>query len=181
MATDHSVKTLTEIARLMRWMAVGLGIALTPSYASAQARLVGGHIGAATSFATVGKTTDTISDRSAMVVPIGISVHTSDHVVVDFETQTALPIHPSGATTFNVDPGIIYNFGPAAVGLRILFPIGAPTATVGLIPLINKGIADLTFGTWFLEAAFPVQYHASGPGIGSKVTLDLVLHTGIAF
>ena len=170
-----------RLARFTGLLVVVMGVALHPSWASAQARAVGGHVGVATSFVTVSTTTQTISDRFPLIVPIGIGINVSERVVIDFETQVALPIHPAGATTFNVDPGIIYNFGPVAAGLRVLFPIGASPATVGLIPLINKGFADLGFGTWFIEAAFPVQYHGSGPGTDSRVTLDLVLHTGIGF
>ena len=166
-----------------------LGLALSPSYVSAQVRQVGGHIGVATSFVTAssrtdpvtGKSTETISDRFPLVVPIGISIHTSDTVVIDFETQVALKLHPAGTTEFNVAPGIVYNFGPAAAGLRLVFPIGATPSAVGLIPLVNKGLADLGFGTWFVEAALPVVYHGSGPAAGSYVTFDAVLHTGIGF
>jgi hypothetical protein len=115
------------------------------------------------------------------VVPIGISIHMSDTIVIDFETQVALQLHPAGTTVFNVDPGIVYNFGPAAAGLRLLLPVGATTAAAGLIPLINKGVVDLGFGKWFVEAAFPIVYHGSGLGEGAFVTFDAVLHTGIGF
>jgi hypothetical protein len=172
-----------------RCLPVLLGLALVPSYVSAQARQVGGHIGVATSFVTVsgrtdpvtGKSTTTLSDRVPLVVPIGISIHMSDTIVIDFETQVALQLHPAGTTVFNVDPGIVYNFGPAAAGLRLLLPVGATPAAAGLIPLINKGVVDLGFGTWFVEAAFPIVYHGSGLGTGAFVTFDAVLHTGIGF
>jgi hypothetical protein len=175
--------------QLKRCLPVLLGLALVPSYVSAQVRKVGGHIGVATSFLTAssrtdpatGKSTETISDRFPLVIPIGISVHTSDTTVVDFETQVALKLHPAGTTEFNVAPGIVYNFGPAAAGLRLVFPIGATPSAVGLVPLINKGFADLGFGTWFIEAALPVVYHGSGPGTDGHLTFDLVLHTGIGF
>jgi hypothetical protein len=174
---------------VQRRLLVFLGLALAPSYVSAQAREVGGHIGVATSFATVstssdpvtGKSTETFSDRVPLVIPIGISVHTSKNVVVDFETQVALKLHPAGTTEFNVAPGVIYNFGPAAAGLRLLFPIGASPSAAGLVPLINKGLVDLFCGTWFIEAALPIVYHGSGPSTNGHVTLDFVLHTGIGF
>ena len=150
---------------VQRCLLVFLGLALAPSYVSAQVRQVGGHIGVATSFATVstsadpvsGKTTETISDRFPLVIPIGISVHTSENVVVDFETQVVLKLHPAGTTEFNVAPGIVYNFGPAAAGLRLVFPIGASPSAAGLVPLINKGLANLGFGMWFIEAALPIS------------------------
>ena len=131
---------------VQRCLLVFLGLALAPSYVSAQVRQVGGHIGVATSFATVsssadpvsGKTTETISDRFPLVIPIGISVHTSENVVVDFETQVVLKLHPAGTTEFNVAPGIVYNFGPAAAGLRLVFPIGATPSAAGLVPPAEK-------------------------------------------
>jgi hypothetical protein len=172
-----------------RCLPILLAVALVPSYVSAQVRQVGGHIGVATSFVTVsgrtdpatGQSTQTISDRVALVVPIGISIHTSDTIVVDFETQVALQLHPPGTAVFNVDPGVIYNFGLAAVGLRLLLPVGATPSAAGLIPLIHKGFVDLGFSTWFLEAAFPIVYHGTGLGTGAFVTFDAVLHTGFEF
>jgi hypothetical protein len=166
-----------------------IGLGLSPAYVSAQVRQVGGHIGVATSFVTVasrsdpvtGKSTQTFDDRVPLVVPIGISVHTSDTTVVDFETQVALKLHPAGSTDLNIAPGIVSNFGPAAAGLRLVLPIGANPSAVGLIPLINKGIADIGLGTWFIEAAFPIVYHGSGPSTDGYVTFDAVLHTGIGF
>src|SRR5437763_5975172 len=118
---------------VQRCLLVFLGLALAPSYVSAQVRQVGGHIGVATSFATVstsadpvsGKTTETISDRCPLVIPIGISVDTSENVGVDFETQGALELHPAGTAEFNVAPASVCSFGPAAAGLRLVFPVGA--------------------------------------------------------
>ena len=166
-----------------------VGLGLSPSFVSAQVRQVGGHIGVATSFVTVtsrsdpvtGKSTQTFDDRIPLVVPIGISVHTSDTTVVDFEMQVVTKLHPAGSTDLNIAPGIVSDLGPAAVGIRLVLPIGATPSAVGLIPLINKGFADLGFGKWFIEAAFPIVYHGSGPGTDSFVSFDAVLHTGIAF
>jgi hypothetical protein len=171
-------------------LAILFGLALSPSYVSAQqVRQVGGHIGVATSFVTVtsrsdpatGKSAQTFDDRVPLVIPIGISIHTSDTTVVDFETQVALKLHPAGSTDLNIAPGIVSNFGPAAAGIRLVLPIGATPSAVGLIPLINKGIANLGFGTWFIEGAFPIVYHGSGPGADAFVSFDVVLHTGIGF
>ena len=51
----------------------------------------------------------------------------------------------------------------------------------GLVPLINKGLANLGFGMWFIEAALPIVYHGSGGAAESHVTFDFVLHSGIGF
>jgi len=49
------------------------------------------------------------------------------------------------------------------------------------VPLINKGLANLGFGMWFIEAALPIVYHGSGGAAESHVTFDFVLHSGIGF
>ncbi len=64
------------------------------------------------------------------------------------------PISPPGTTGLVVDPGIVYNWGAFATGLRLAFQTHANT-NVGLIPLINFGLADLGGATWFIEGAFP--------------------------
>jgi hypothetical protein len=48
-------------------------------------------------------------------------------------------------------------------------------ASIGLIPLVNKGLVDLGRATWFVEGAFPTLY--SDP----KVAFNVVLHTGVGF
>lgn len=156
----------------------GLLVVWAPAGALAQERRVGGHIGFATSFVTVTSddTTD-IGDQFTLVSPIGVTVKLTDRLAIDFETQVHNPVDPSGTSFFVVAPGIIYNPGPAAIGLRLASAINSP-ANVGLIPLINRGLADLGGGaTWFVEAAFPTFVHAEPP----DVTFDVVLHTGIGF
>jgi hypothetical protein len=121
--------------------------------------------------------TETIGDRTVIATPIGIGWKLTDRLIVDFETIVQNPVDPSGTTSFVVDPGLIYNFGPFAAGLRIASEIGAD-ANVGLIPLVNKGLVDLGNGvTWFAEAAFPTFIHARPPDF----TMNIVFHTGLGF
>jgi hypothetical protein len=158
---------------------ISLTIATLPAGALAQGAQVGGHIGIAVPLVTVtSDDTTNIADNTVIVNPIGVTVKLTDRVAVDFETQVVSPVDPRGDTSFVVAPGVIYNAGAAALGLRVAAAIGAP-ANVGVIPLINKGIADLGGGaTWFIEAAFPTFLH-SDPD--PDVTFDVVLHTGIGF
>jgi hypothetical protein len=73
-----------------------------------------------------------------------------------------------------VDPGVVYDWGGLATGLRVAFQINAP-ANVGLIALVNKGLVPIGKATWFVEAAFPTFYSQR------QVTFNAVLHTGVGF
>ena len=76
-----------------------------------------------------------------------------------------------------VAPGVVYDFGPFAAGLRVGSAIGAPS-NVGVIPLIHRGLFPLGDATWFIEAAFPTFFHRKPD---PEVTFDVVIHTGISF
>ncbi len=81
---------------------------------------------------------------------------------------------PACDRSFMVDPGVVYHWGPFSTGLRVATQVGA-SANVGLIPLINKGVA-LPFGaTWFVEAAFPTFVQ------DGTLAFNAVLHTGLGF
>ncbi len=143
-----------------------------------EGRSVGGHVGIATSFVTVtsDETTD-IGDNFVLSAPIGVTVKLGNRLAVDFEMIVQNPVDPRGDTKLVVDPGLVYNAGLVALGLRVASAIGAP-ANVGVIPLINRGLAPVGGGTWFIEAAFPTFMH-SDPD--PDFTFDVVLHTGIGF
>jgi hypothetical protein len=133
---------------------------------------LGGHVGVATPFVTVSKQTTTIGDQFTLLHPIGISVK-FEKVTVDFETVVVNPISPSGRVGLVIDPGVVYNFGPVAAGLRLAWQ--QADSNFGLIPLVNKGIVDIGEATWFVEAAFPTFYS------DSSVQFNMVLHSGIGF
>jgi hypothetical protein len=133
-----------------------------------------GHVGVATPFVTVGDETTTIADQFTLLVPIGVGLKLNDTVVVDFETVVATPIKPGGVNGLVVDPGVVVNTGPVAVGLRVAFQINQ-RGNVGFIPLVNRGLVDFGGAAWFVEAAFPTFVDSNG------VTFNAVLHTGIGF
>ena len=133
---------------------------------------LGGHVGVATPFVTLSSETTTIADQFTMLHPIGISVK-FDKVTVDFETVVVNPIEPGGKVGLVIDPGVVYNFGPVAAGLRLAWQ--QADSNFGLIPLVNKGILDLGEATWFVEAAFPTFY------ANDTIALNMVLHSGIGF
>jgi hypothetical protein len=154
-------------------------VSSTPApVATSGPRMVGGHVGAAVpvlSFHSVGKTTQTPSDQFTIAVPIGVSVHVAPLWVVDFEVVVASDVKPWGGTGLTIDPGIIYVGEPVALGLRAKFDVSS-NANIGLIPLIHKGLVDVGYANWFVEAAFPVTA-ARGQGYA----LAAVAHTGFAF
>jgi len=135
----------------------------------------GGHVGIAVPLVTVTKDdTTSIGDQFTLLHPIGVGVKVAHNLAVDFEVVVANPIDPVGDTGLVVDPGIVYNWGGVATGLRAAWKIGQ-TANFGLIPLVNVGLVDFDGATWFAEAAFPTFYsdHA--------LEFNVVLHTGVGF
>jgi hypothetical protein len=153
-------------------MALGLVAVATPT--KAQEKPVGGHVGVATPLVTLADPTTSIGDQFTLLTPIGIGFRTSKHVIVDFETVVATPVEPGGVTGLIVDPGVIYDWGGVATGLRVAFQIGN-RGNIGLIPLVNVPVADLGGANWFVEGAFPLFY------VAGDVSLTVVAHTGIGF
>jgi hypothetical protein len=148
-----------------------------PTGADTSGKGIGGHVGIATPLYTHDKThSHSISDSFDMLNPIGISVKINANLVVDFEmvVVTHFQSHGAGGGLI-IDPGVVYNFGAVAAGVRAAFKVGDPP-NFGLIPLINKGIVDLGGATWFIEAAFPTFYSNLG---GTE--FNVVLHTGLGF
>jgi hypothetical protein len=156
--------------------AIGAALLVCTTAAPAQEALrsVGGHVGIATPLLTVSKETTSIADNFTLLDPIGIGFSIAPNWSLDFETVVATPVHPTGTTGLVVDPGVVYNWGPVATGLRVAFQINAP-ANVGLIPLVNKGLVPVGKGMWFVEAAFPTFYSEH------QLTFNAVLHTGVGF
>jgi hypothetical protein len=171
--------------RVLVGLAVAGAVALVPTAAFAQdpvpvapppaPKNIGGHIGVATPVVTISDTTTTIGDNVTVVDPIGVTVKLTPLVAVDFEVVVSTPLRPKGGTTaLIVDPGVIFDLGLLAAGLRVAWQIGEK-GNIGLIPLVNKGLVKMGPSTWFVEAAFPTFY------MDSKVAFNVVLHTGVGF
>lgn len=177
MGTCFGTLVATSMASAEEPAAASANMADEASHVGGQQRVqvgprLGGHIGTATPLLTVSKSTTTIADSFTLLHPIGISLK-FEKVVVDFETVVVNPIEPSGRTGLVIDPGVIYNFGPVAAGLRLAWQ--QADSNFGLIPLVNKGIVDIGEATWFIEGAFPTFY------AGGTVQFNTVLHTGVGF
>jgi hypothetical protein len=173
-------------------MFVSLGLlALAPGRAGADGQSlhpgVGGHVGLATSLVTItSDDTVSIADQFTLAVPIGIGLRLTEKATIDFETVVGNPISPRGTTGLTVDPGILYDTGSFAIGLRLAWKVQADT-NVGVIPLVHKGIAEIGGGaSWFVEAALPsfISVGADPANTGedkATVEVNVVFHTGIAF
>jgi hypothetical protein len=115
-----------------------------------------------------------ISDVVTLAIASGVTVKLSNLVAVDFETVVGEPLKPKGGTTgLTIDPGVVLDLGPLAVGLRLAYQVGVPP-NIGVIPLIHKGLA-LGPVSWFIEADFPI-FDEDG-----EAAFTTALHTGIGF
>ena len=173
MATSHSGFGLENSNKWIPHCLFFAFVAWAPP-AKAADKPVGGHVGIAIPFVTLADPVTSISDQFTILTPIGIGFKTSEHLIVDFETTVVSPVDPAGVTGLVVDPGVIYDWGGVATGLRLAFQIGN-RANVGLIPLVNVGLVDLGGAKWFVEGAFPLFY------VPEDVSLTLVVHTGVGF
>jgi hypothetical protein len=168
-----SKATISSLGGLVFWLG-----ALSPGTALAQDAPrgnAGGHLGVAVPLVTVtDEDTTTVADAFTLAHPIGVGVKLSQRLAIDFEIVVQNPIDPVGPTSLVVDPGIVYDLGPVAIGLRAAWQIGQ-TANFGLIPLVNKGLVSFDGVTWFVEAAFPTFYSEH------ELTFNVVAHTGVGF
>jgi hypothetical protein len=173
MVTQRNRSKLETFRKLVP-VGLSLGLLAWGSPANAQDKPIGGHVGVAVPLVTLADPVTDISDQFTILTPIGIGFKTSPKLVVDFEMVVASPVDPAGTTGLVVDPGVVYDWGGVATGLRAAFQINSKV-NFGLIPLVNVGLADLGGAKWFVEAAFPTFY------VPKDVSLTVVLHTGVGF
>ena len=136
---------------------------------------LGGHVGAVLPlYMADASGSHGISDFVTIAIAAGVTVKLSDVVAVDFETVVGEPLVPKGGTTgLTVNPGLVFDLGPIALGLRLAYQVGAPP-NIGAIPLVHKGL-PLGPVSWFIEADFPV-FDEDG-----QAAFTAALHTGVGF
>lgn len=150
---------------------------------------VGGHLGLAipvVKFETEG-TTAIGADFLQVGLAPGITVKLNERWAIDFETvayttwQFAQGETPARASTVVVvDPGVIYNCGSFATGLRTAVQIGEQVPfNVGLIPLVNYGLFPLGKLKWFVELDLPF-FVLGRPG-STSVSFSPQIQTGVSF
>jgi hypothetical protein len=143
-----------------------------------------GHWGLAVSLATFGPPGTQVIARDYVQVGItpGVTLKIDEHWAVDlefigFSRWDFAPV--SSHTIWVVDPGLVYNFGPAAVGLRTAVQIGEGIPlNYGLVPIV---VVPFRFGrlAYFLEADLPIFVSAQPGTVACNVTA--LFQTGFAF
>jgi hypothetical protein len=150
---------------------------------------VGGHFGLALSIAAFDNDGTTVIGRDFAQVGVtpGITVKLGDHWAVDFEfiAFSRWDLNPPGVpnkshTLLVVDPGVVYNFGPVAAGLRLAVQIGEGVAlNFGLVPIVVVPFAINKHLSYFLELDLPVFVFATPTRTIANLTI--LPQTGFAF
>ena len=142
---------------------------------------VGGHVGFAVPIVTIADPVTAIgADFVSIGLTPGITVKLNERWSIDFEfiAMNELKNTPS-ATTWIVDPGVIYNAGPFSAGLRVATQVGAPT-NIGLVPILVLPVAKLSEKlTYYVEGDLPMFLRDTGREMQPSVGFQL--QSGIAF
>jgi hypothetical protein len=150
---------------------------------------LGGHVGLAipvVKFET-GGTTAIGADFIQLGLAPGITLKLDEHWAIDLESvayttwQFADGATPARASTsFVVDPGVIYNCGSVAGGLRVAVQVGEQIPfNAGLIPLVNVGLFPLGKLKGFIELDLP--FFVLGQPGSTTVSFSPQIHTGVSF
>lgn len=150
---------------------------------------IGGHFGLAISLADFDNDGAHAIGRDFVQIGVtpGITVKIAEHWAVDFEFIgfSRWDLNPRGTpnkshTIFVVDPGVVYNFGPVAGGLRLATQIGEGVPlNFGIVPIVVVPFKVTKRLSYFLELDLPVFVTADPTRtIGS---LTILLQTGFAF
>lgn len=160
---------------------------------------VGGHFGLALPIAAFDNDGTTVIGRDFAQVGItpDITIKIAERWAVDFEfigfSRWDLSTPARSHTIFVVDPGVVYNFGPVAAGLRLATQIGEGVPlNFGLVPIIVVPFKITSKLSYFLELDLPVFVSAiagvpptalSPAGTSDRVigSLTILLQTGFAF
>jgi hypothetical protein len=185
------------------WIAMAL-LAGAASVAAADEQSwprVGGHFGIALPIANFDNNGNTAIGRNFVQVGVtpGITVKLTEHWAVDFEFIAASrwDFGKNGApdkshTLFVCDPGVVYGFGPVALGLRLAVQVGEGfPLNFGLVPIVVVPFKISKRVSYFLELDLPVFITGQAavpatvttPGSSSHVigSLTILLQTGFAF
>jgi hypothetical protein len=151
---------------------------------------LGGHVGLAVPIVKIATSGVTAIGADFLQIGIapGVTIKLDEHWAIDLETvgytiwQFADGATPARASTaLVVDPGVIYNCGAFATGLRTGVQIGEQVPfNLGLIPLVNFGLFPLGKLKWFAELDLPF-FVLGEPGSSATVSFAPQIHTGVSF
>ena len=162
---------------------------------------VGGHFGLALSIASFDNDGSHVIGRDFVQIGVtpGIPLKLDGHWAVDFEfigfsvwTFNGPGRADTSRTVFVVDPGVVYNFGRVAAGLRLAAQIGEGVPlNFGIVPIVVVPFSIHKKLSYFLELDLPVFVLAYAgvpataltPAVDSRVvgSLTILLQTGFAF
>ena len=116
-----------------------------------------------------------------------LTVKLSAHWAIDFEfiAFSSWDRNPPGVpdkshTILVVDPGVVYNFGPVAAGLRLAVQIGEGVPlNFGLVPIVVVPFAITKRLSYFVELDLPVFVFATPERTVGNLTI--LPQTGFAF
>jgi hypothetical protein len=142
-----------------------------------------GHFGLGTLILSTGTPGTGVIGRDfgSLGLVAGINLKIDSEWSIDFEFITIANFYNArgavNAMTFVLDPGVIYNFGPAWVGLRVAMRTPAPFggAEFGFIPILGKAFAISSKVSYYVELDLPMFILAP-----SGFNFNIFLQTGIA-
>ena len=144
---------------------------------------LGGHLGVALPIVTLGDPVSVLGrDHGLLGVTPGVSLKLDARWTIDFEFIALNDFRNGGATTFVVDPGVLYNFGPVVAGLRVATQVGAPV-NFGLVPILVAPFRISNAVSYFVELDLPIFVRDSTDGLNHNLrpSATVQLQTGFAF
>jgi len=144
---------------------------------------IGGHLGFAVPIVTISDPVSVIGrDFGTIGLTPGLTVTLSDRWAVDFEfiafNELSRGDGKATATTFVVDPGVVYNAGPVSAGLRVATQVGAPT-NLGLVPILVLPFKVADGTSLYVEGDLPMFVRDTTDGV--KPSVGFQLQAGVAF
>jgi hypothetical protein len=150
-------------------------LAAPPAAAEESGARVGGHLGLALPLVTFGSQVSVLGrDQGTVGLTPGVTFKLDPRWALDFEFIALADVKGGSATTFVVDPGVLYDFGPLTGGLRVATQVGAPL-NLGVVPIVVLPVKLSARFAWFFELDVPFFLRASG------ASATLQLQTGLAF
>jgi len=149
---------------------------------------VGAHVGVLAPLVTFSQFgTSTIGDDFVIGFPMGISIKPGgdfwyDLEIVPFVDYPRIPGRTQStiATSLLLHPGLLYNAGAVALGLRGAIELGPVigSSSVGFTPLVNKSFPLTSKSTVFVELMVPVRFVKTPLGEDRTLTA-IALHVGV--
>lgn len=130
--------------------------------------------------ATLARNNKVIGDDFVTVgLTPGITVHLDDRWAIDFEFIAFNELkNTPAATTYVVDPGVLYKFDGFVAGLRVATQVGAPT-NGGIVPIFVLPFKVSERLSWFVEGDVPLFLRDDGDKMRPSATF--LFQSGVGF